>query len=301
MRPVAPEDFILRTAKRLHEIKKPSLTVSELAEFKANVSCLEFSTGRPSNSNCPELLTLRSVRDIRNFVNEVEPCIEDGTDEWRNFVPETPFRSDSEAMGCYRSAKYLSTIVQVWLDAFPKKWPKTLDIANKRRQGTLLRQTDWRERSDRAAESWLGADDEDKYIWRSEITYHGLLPIEYGQGKPPCDPNMPHAIYHAVDSTPFDDPIIRMSEFKSIVFLAIVNNMKPGYNNLDCFGVTVLSFWKTSVRIVQGLVNLKTRNIDPRVSKIQDFSNGFWNDGVIDDRFLALLAYNCGEVVPLRK
>ncbi len=42
--------------------------------------------------------------------------------------------------------KYLSTIVQVWLDAFPKKWPETPDIANKRRQGTLLRQTGWRER-----------------------------------------------------------------------------------------------------------------------------------------------------------
>ncbi len=53
---------------------------------------------------------------------------------------------------------------------------------------------------------------------------------------------MPHAIYHAVDSTPFDDPIIRMSEFKSIVFLAIVNNMKPGYNNLDCFGVCIRKY-----------------------------------------------------------
>lgn len=48
---------------------------------------------------------------------------------------------------------------------------------------------------------------------------------------------MPHAIFHAIDSTPFEESTIRMSEFKGIIFLAIVGNMRKEYNELGYFGV----------------------------------------------------------------
>ncbi len=127
-----------------------------------------------------------------------------------------------------------------------------------------------------------------------------------------------------------------MSELKSIVFHAIVNNMKPEYNHLGYFGVctkettetphmcphpplvgagtctldiwltflkvTVLSFWNCSVRVVQGLVNFRTYDIDLRRSPVQHFQDGFWlPDGSIDKRFLTFLDYNCSKVVPLPK
>lgn len=64
--------------------------------------------------------------------------------------------------------------------------------------------------------------------------------------------------------------------------------------------VTVVSFWDTDVRIVQGLVNLKTRDMDIRVSPVQSFRDGIRReDGTLDPRFLTLMAYNLADVVPL--
>lgn len=66
--------------------------------------------------------------------------------------------------------------------------------------------------------------------------------------------------------------------------------------------MTAIAFCACDVRIVQGLVNFKTHDIDIRVTEVQRFNNGIRNtDGSVDKRFLTLLAYNSADVLPLPK
>ncbi|KAM3513929.1 hypothetical protein MY11210_002466 [Beauveria gryllotalpidicola] len=132
------------------------------------------------------------------------------------------------------------------------------------------------------------------YIWTPGSVFINLLPSKPREP----DPRKPHVIHHVIDSTPWKSGTLRTSEFKTIVFVAAANKLKAAYKGLDYFGVTVISFWHWEVRIVQGLVNFKTRDVDIRVSPAQGFRDGLRNDdGSIDTRFLTLLAYHLGEVV----
>ncbi|KAM3503486.1 hypothetical protein MY11210_008700 [Beauveria gryllotalpidicola] len=85
------------------------------------------------------------------------------------------------------------------------------------------------------------------------------------------------ALYHNRTAAEFASTLevwairIRTRKFKSIIFIAITNNSKAEYNHLDAFGVTIIPSWNRDVRIVQGLVNLKTRNTGLRVSPVQQF------------------------------
>ncbi|KAK8141115.1 hypothetical protein G3M48_000762, partial [Beauveria asiatica] len=259
-RPTIPEDFVLATARPLHAITKPSLTRSALKNFRTTVTTLDFATGKPTNPSSPTLLSLKGVAYIRDFVRRAKPWIQpDGQEGFEDFLPDDRCKATDTAA--------LYTIAP--------------------------RPSSRRPWSDRAASKWLGMRDGDDYIREYGTAFHNMKPVVSGQRETPCEPDLPHAICYAIDSTPFDDYSIRTSEFKSIVFMAVVNNMKAEYNHLDSFGVTVVSFWNRDVRIVQGLVNLKTHNIDLRVSPVQQFPSGFrGRDGSIDDRFLTLLAYN---------
>ncbi|KAM3507393.1 hypothetical protein MY11210_007174 [Beauveria gryllotalpidicola] len=293
-RPTIPEDFVLTTARPLHAITKPSLTRSALKNFRTTVTTLDFATGKPTNPSSPTLLSLESVAYIRDFVRRAKPWIQpDGQEGFEDFLPDDRRKAtDTAALYHNRAAAEFATTLEVW----------AVNSQNQTVEDSLLRRTPWGIHTDRAASKWLGMRDGDDYIWEYGTAFHNMKPVVSGQRETPCEPDLPHAICYAIDSTPFDDYSIRTSEFKSIVFMAIVNNMKAEYNHLDSFGVTVISFWNRDVRIVQGLVNLKTHNIDLRVSPVQQFPSGFrGRDGSIDDRFLTLLAYNCAQVLPLPK
>ncbi|OAQ96980.1 hypothetical protein LLEC1_06984, partial [Akanthomyces lecanii] len=287
----APARFVRRIAKPLHAIAKPSLTYGALNDFRTSVTKMEFATGEPINSKQPKLLKLLSVDHVRDFVCRGKPWVMfTGEIRFHNFLPDPPKARHTAARTHHRAAELFATTLEVW----------AVNCESQRAADPLLFTSSWSLHSDRAAARWLGMRNGDEYIWEYGTAFHNLQPIIPGQGVPPCEPSLPHAICYAVDSAPFEDDAIRSSELKSIVFLAVVNNMKAEYNHLSSFGVTVISFWNCIVRIVQGLVNLRTLDIDLRVSPPQHFPNGFrLPDGSIDERFLTLLAYNCSQVLPL--
>ncbi|OAA61401.1 hypothetical protein ISF_05480 [Cordyceps fumosorosea ARSEF 2679] len=286
-----PEAFAMHTARPLHAVTKPSLPLAMLKNnFRTTVTPLDFATGKPLNSDSPVLLDLASVAYMRDFVSRGKPWA-NGLDD---FFSDPPKASETRAMVGYRVATDFADTLSAWVE----------NCESQKAEDSLLFSSPWRMYSDRAATKWLGAHDGDEYIWRCGTAFHSLQPFIPGQGWRPCDPRFPHAICYAIDSTPFDtkNEVIRTSEFKTIVFLALANHIKAEYNHLDSFGVTVISFWDHDVRIVQGLVNLRTRNIDLRVSPVQHFPRGIrLQDGSVDPRFLTLLSYNCGKVNPLPK
>lgn len=100
--------------------------------------------------------------------------------------------------------------------------------------------TDWlHSASDPPALRWLGVPPTEDYVWYPNSVYHSFKEYEKENGPPALDPEKPHAICYVVDSTPFDVYSLQTSEVKTIILVAVFNHVKPEYNHLDSFGVSV--------------------------------------------------------------
>ncbi|KAM0664409.1 hypothetical protein ACQRIU_006991 [Beauveria bassiana] len=274
--------FLRKTLQPLLAFKEPSVPDPVLNEYHATVIPLDFTTGAPYNGT-PTLLRLMDITVLRRAIDEIKPWIEsDGSTDNYDYQPlldsfDKPYRHRN-------NAEWFTYTVKVYLD--------TNQDTNS--SDTLRGRTSWEYGGGEGTDRYLHNYD-DNYTWTFGSVFINLLPSEPREP----DPRKPHVIYHVIDSTPWKSGTLRTSEFKSIVFIAAANKLKAAYKSLDHFGVTVISFWNWEVRIVQGLVNFKTRDVDIRVSPAQGFRDGFRNDdGSIDPRFLTLLAYNLGEVLP---
>ncbi|EGX87766.1 hypothetical protein CCM_09388 [Cordyceps militaris CM01] len=273
--------FLQKTLHPLLAFKEPSIPESILIEYRATVVPLDFDTGAPRNG-APALLGLMDREALRRALDELKPWIAQDKYDYEAGDGTSPSR-------CHHNGYFLANIVAAYLQ----------NNQDPRSHDTLQDRTCWQ---------WGGGEGTDRYLhnyhddytWTPGSFFLNLLPSKPRETLP--DPRKPHVIHHVIDSTPWKPGTLRTSEFKSIVFIAAANKLKAAYKDLDYFGVTVVSFFNWEVRIVQGLVNFKTRGVDIRVSPAQSFRDGFRNqDGSIDPRFLTLLAYNLGEVLPLAK
>ncbi|KAM3507174.1 hypothetical protein MY11210_007267 [Beauveria gryllotalpidicola] len=312
--------FVLKTLRPLTAFTSPGVTDSVLAEYHATVTALDFASGTTAKGvpvNGPRtLLRLMGTAAMTRAIDETTPwLLSDAYLSFYNFTPTEDIFND-EPYYHHRNAKMFADIVDVYLRInqdemsadtllnrtswdfggqamLPMWWPsRSSDLHMKSlvSSGSVI--------GDENTDRWLGHYYNDSYIWEVGPSYMKLLPS--GPGKRCPDPSKPHVISHVIDSTPWKSGKLRTSEFKTILFIAFVNKLKPAYEASDNFAVTVLSFWNWEVRIVQGLVNFTTRAVDIRVSSIQNFQGGFRNkDGSIDPRFLTLMAYACGEALPL--
>ncbi|KAM3512560.1 hypothetical protein MY11210_003823 [Beauveria gryllotalpidicola] len=279
--------FLSKTLHPLSVIKKPGVPDSVLSEYHATVMPLDFTTGAPRNA--PALLRLMDRAAVRRAIDEIKPWIYSHKPTgYYDYKPTLDSFKD-EPYYHHRNARWFADTVHVYLDT--NQDGKSSD--------TLQGRTSWKYGGGEGTDRWLHNYDDD-YTWTFGSVFINLLPSKPHQTCP--DPLKPHVIYHVIDSTLWKSGTLRMSEFKAILFIAAANKLKPAYKALDHFAVTVLSFWNWEVRIVQGLVNFKTHNVDIRVSPVESFRDGFRNDdGTIDPRFLTLLAYNFAEVLPLAK
>ncbi|OAA76005.1 hypothetical protein LEL_05689 [Akanthomyces lecanii RCEF 1005] len=253
---------------------------------------MDFNTAKV-DAKCRRLLRLTDARDIQSDAFAAKPWIGcDGVMSFDNFQPGRYISNNPNPRNYYRTAEELATTLNVW----------ATNSASQTFKGSLLGQTHWREHFDPPALRWLGVPVTDDYVWYPNSVYHSFKEYEKENGPPALGPEKPHAVCYVVDSTPFDVYSLRTSEVKTIVLSALFNHAKPEYNHLDSFGVTAISFWDRDVRVVQGLVNFHTRDVDIRVTEVQRSDNGFrGSDGSVDPRFLALLAYNSADVLPLPK
>ncbi|EGX88237.1 hypothetical protein CCM_08280 [Cordyceps militaris CM01] len=301
---VAGRQFLEKILRPLTTFKSPGVAESVLEEYNATITPLDFASGQPVN-NAPTLLCPMDRAVVRGAIDEIKPWMqlnEDGG--FYNYEPVLEFFR-YEPYYHYRNADHFANTVHTYLMLYQ----------DEESPGYLLSRTSWDNGGAECVLPWLRYFHEDVYKWQLLDAFIHLLPykprptpkprlpseLHTPTPREPCpDPRKPHVICHTVDSTPWMAGVLRTSEFKTILFIAGANKFKPAFEASDHFAVTVLSFWNWEVRIVQGLVNFKTLALDIRVSSPQSFRDGIRNDdGSIDPRFLTLLGYNCGEVLPL--
>ncbi|EGX88309.1 hypothetical protein CCM_08352 [Cordyceps militaris CM01] len=291
--PTIPTNFIQNVVGPLNKFKEARITADGLTKFRVTLTPMDFETGKV-DSRCRKLLNLSCTREIETFTRKVQPWIGyDGLTCFDNFLPERYITDNPHPRNYHRTAQEFATILNVW----------ATNSMYQTFKASLLGQTSWNEHSDAPAARWLGVPATDDYIWRPNFVYHNFKMKSSDCEPRAADPEKPHAMCYVVDSTPFlEDGSLRTSELKTIILIAVYNHVKPEYNHLDSFGVTAISFWDRDVRIVQGLVNFRTWDVDVRLTKVQRFHTGFRGaDGSIDVRFLTLLAYNSADVLPLLK
>ncbi|KAJ3474055.1 hypothetical protein NLG97_g10013 [Lecanicillium saksenae] len=252
----------------------------------------------------PPLLTEpMSLTRLISYVEDARPCSTDDVD----LVDESPVREGcvprSEADSQYRQAKQLQRFVRRYCTEAHDDSTAT----------TVLEHTTWDMVSEESLQYrfYLQADDmykpdtdflyneridEDPNIWSIEDLFMHYTDWE---NRETLEESKPHAICHILDSTPLVGGRVRTVELKAAIFTALMCNNIRFYNHLDCFAITVMSYWNRSVRIVQGLVHFKQMKVDLRVSDTQSFPDGFRHDADSYQRFLRVLAFHCGSVGPL--
>ncbi|KAJ6786827.1 hypothetical protein PWT90_02655 [Aphanocladium album] len=331
-----PARFIESVAQPLVGCHDPYASPEILQQCRVSTTALDFATGHAVGATPPVLMEPMSLTRIGRWLEKAKPWSRNVAPNVYSYEPvdlvgESPAREgclpQAEADCQYRQANQLAHFVQRYSAAH-----LTRDT-----EPSVQRRASWYPVDEELLKYWFYLQPEDAYESNTDFLYGerfdedpNLWSIEtmlMNFVGTPVDRKVnelkPHAICHVLDSTPLVNDRIRTVELRAVVFAALMAHDMDQYNHLSNFAVsaltshlipwpcllmspsgarsqiTVLSYWNRSVRVVQGLVNFKQFKVDLRVSATQSFPDGFRHDADSYQRFLQVLAYNCGTAMPL--